>query len=170
MNQRKYLKIAKHFVLIGPAGKQAGRLDQRDLALQIAAVEKTEEGHGGGVIALLLPKTKKQLTEIVKLRYRGYFVKEVKTRSSIRSEVREAAAEVSLIAQLANQFHDEKHNSPRAMRAPVKEFSLWMSKKIKEKDPCIVKLLSRSHPELLNRVGTDWWKVQIKLRRKKIKK
>jgi hypothetical protein len=170
MNQRKCLRKVKHFVLIGPAAKQSGRLDQRDLALQFAAIKKSRAGFAGGIIDLLLPRTNKEWKTVARLSSKGYLVKEVNTRPSIRSKVRDAVICDSLFAQLANRFHDENRNSPRAMGAPVREFSVWITKKIREKDSYIVQLLSRSQPELPNRVEADWWKVQIKLRRKKVKK
>jgi hypothetical protein len=167
MNQRKQLKKVKHFVLKGPGGKQAGRLDQWYLALQFEAIKKTKAGFGGGIIDLLVPRTNKEWKTLAGLYSKGYFVKEVIARPSIRSKVRDAVIDDTLMAQLANLFHDEKHNSPRAMSAPVREFSFWISKKIGERDPMVVQLLSRAQPELPNRMGTDWWRVQIRLRRKK---
>jgi hypothetical protein len=167
MVHRRGIQKVKQFVLIGPAGKQAGRTDQRDLALQIAAIQKTETGHGGGIIGLLLPKTKRQWSAIAKLRSKGYFAKEVKIRNSIRSKAREIVTDDDLLSKLANHFHDEKSNSPRAKVAIVREFSIWVSEKIRHCDPNIVKLLSASQLQFLSGLGADWWKVQIKLRRRK---
>lgn len=168
MNQSKHLKKAKHFVLIGPKGKQAGRRDQKDIALQFAAIKKTRAGFGGGIINLLLPKTIKQWQTVERLQSKGYFFKEVNTRSSIREHVRDAAINDHLYAALVYAFLDEKGNSPRAMRAPVRELTAWITKKIREQDPIIVQLF-KSQPELLNRFKVDWWQVQTRPIRKRKK-
>jgi hypothetical protein len=129
MNQSKNLKKAKHFVLIGPGGKQAGRRNQKDIALQFAAIKKTRAGFGGGIINLLLPKTMKQWQTVEKLRSKGYFFKKVNTRSSILEQVRDAAINDHLYVALVYAFLEEEGNSPRAMSAPVREFATWVAKK-----------------------------------------
>jgi hypothetical protein len=168
MNQNKQLEKAKHFVLIGPKGKQAGRQDQKNIALQFAAIKMTRDRFGGGIINLLLPKTKKQWETIEKLQSRGYSFEEVTTRSSIREQVRDAAINDRLYIALGCEFLIEKRNSQRAASAPVREFTAWITKKIKEQDPSIVRLFT-SQPELLNRRKAGWWQVQTRPIRKRKK-
>lgn len=168
MNQRKHLKNLKHLVLTGPEGEQPGRPDHKDIALQFLAIKKTRAGFGGGIVNLLIPKTTKQWKTVEKLRSRGYFYKAVNARPSIREEVRNAAVNDGLITELAYLFVIENQNSRRAMSAPVREFAVWIVKKIGERDPNIVQLF-RSQPELLNRLSVDWWKLRISCVRKRKK-
>jgi hypothetical protein len=168
MDQHKHQKKGKQLVLIGPAGKQAGRPDQKYIALQFAAIEKTRAGFGGGIIDLLLPKIKKQWQTVQKLRLKGYFFKAVNTRSTVLEEVRDAAVNHNLFKDLVYLFVVEKGNCQHTRRAPVKEFAAWIVKKISERDPTISQLF-RSQPELLNRLSVDWWKVRIRQIRKRKK-
>ena len=48
---------AKHSVLVGPNGKQAGRKDQARIAHQMLCVELNSSGKGGGITTLLLPRS-----------------------------------------------------------------------------------------------------------------
>ncbi|MFM8466723.1 MAG: hypothetical protein ACKOAO_04080, partial [Oxalobacteraceae bacterium] len=81
----------EHFVLLSQTGKQPGRLNHKSLALQLAAIDMTAQGIGGGLARLLLPSSDRQLEQIVKLLKRGYWYRSVKIRRTIRWDIRKAA-------------------------------------------------------------------------------
>lgn len=164
------LNSASHYVLIGPKGKQAGRRDQKKLALQLVALHLTVCGQGGGIVNGLLPKTEKERVRLTELTSRGYTFKQVSTRKTFLRSVRQAVMSDQLIAQLAVRFEHENGRSKRAISAVNKEFSFWVCEKLADpKINEIKKILRKENAELLNRLSPDWWKKQLN-RRKKSKK
>ncbi len=158
----------KHYVLIGPSGKQAGRKDQHKIALQLAAIDLTKKSHGGGIINGLLPRTAKEKKILDDLTFKGYTFKEVKKRKTFRSEVRNAIKSDILIAQLAVRYERERGSSRKAMAAVKEDFSLWVCNKLLDKQMNVIKKIIKSaHPELLNMTQPDWWKKQLNQRCKK---
>lgn len=165
MNKKNYLK---HFVLVGPSGKQSGRKDQHNIALQLAAIELTQKGNGGGIISGLLPRTSKNIKILNTLIAKGYEARAVKKRFTFRSEVRDATKSDSLIAQLAVLYQQERGKNKRAMAAPMRDFSAWVCSQLLDPGQNTIKrLVGEAHPELPNMVKPDWWKKQLNQRVKK---
>lgn len=158
----------KHHILVGPKGKQAGlRLGNR-IALQMLAIQLCATGHGAGIVALLLPKTPNEWDRVFSLTAKGYSYKEVHPRRTIRSEIRDAAVSDNLIVQLAVLFEKDKGWSKKAISAVNREFAIWVTQKLRELPPNKVKtVVGKSHPELLNRTSSDWWKKQLNQRLRK---
>jgi len=160
------IRKQKHLILVGPNGKQAGRKDQKKIALQMASLTLISEGMGGGISSLLLPQTLCQLKNTEKLFRRGYTVKEVLLRRHGRVKVREAVTD-ELLATLAVRFFAERGQSKRAMSAVVREFSNWICSKLNHSKPNeITHIVARAHPELPERKSPEWWKKQIAQRKK----
>ena len=158
----------KHYVLIGPSGKQAGRKYQHKIALQLATIDLTKKGRGGGIINGLLPKTAKEKMTLDALTSRGYTAREVDKRNTYLREVREAVKSDLLIAQLAVRYELERGGSRQATAAVIKDFSVWICKKFLDQGlNDIKKIASAAHPELLNMTKPDWWKKQLNQRVKK---
>ncbi len=157
----------KHLVLIGPNGKQAGRNDQARIAHQLLSVALNSSGRGGGITKLLLPQSAVEYKKLEKLRLRGYTVKKVAVRTHRRNNIREAVTD-SLLADLAEKFLSEKGSSPRAMSAIVREFSNWISNKLKDHQATKVRsIVAVAHPGLVDRTSADWWRKRIAQRKKK---
>jgi hypothetical protein len=155
----------KCFVLIGPCGKQAGRTDQREIARQIAAIELTKKGRGGGILSLLLPKSPREKRILRDLVSRGYKVKKILTRTSYRKDVRQAIRNDEIIAQLAVHYDLERRNSTEATSAVIPDFSEWVCQKLSDTSPNEIKrIVGSAHDELLNMKQSDWWKKQLKQR------
>jgi hypothetical protein len=160
-----------HYVLIGPRGKQAGHHNQGELALQLVAVCLAAGGNSGGIVGALLPKTIKELKHIQSLLDRGYTFKRSAPKRGIREEIRSAAMSDELIVKLAVRFELEKRESPKAMHALMREFSVWICDKLTDLKPSDVKLIvEAAHHDLPNRTDPDWWRKQIRLRIQKLKK
>lgn len=161
----------KHWVLLGPKGKQAGLQDQHSIANKIAALRMTASGSGGGIVSTLLPKTEKDLNRLKKLFDRGYTIKLVPVRRNRTKSNREAVMDDSLMVQLAIYYELEKGNSPRAMKAVNREFPNWVCAKLKDIDQNEVrKLIESRYPDLADRASPDWWKKQLNQRTKRKKK
>ena len=156
-----------HYVLVGQIGKQAGRRDHKSLALQLAAIDMTVRGIGGGLASLLLPSANKRLEQLVKLLMRGYWYRSVKIRRTMRGDIRKAAVTDDLLVVLRALFAAEKKGSKRAKSAFVKEFSKWIAEKISTQDPLITRLVSQAHYDLPNKSKSDWWKKQLNQKVKK---
>ena len=155
----------KHYVLVGPSGKQAGRKDQHKIALQLAAVDLTKKGRGGGIINGLLPRTSKDKKKLDYLTSKGYTAKEVKKRKTFRRDVRDAINSHVLIAQLAVRYEQERSSNRQAMAAVIRDFSGWICRKLLDPGPNAIKrIVGAAHPELLNMTKPDWWKKGIKSR------
>lgn len=160
-----------HWVLVGPKGRQAGRRDQRKIANQIAAIQITESGRGGGIISALLPRTTQESDRIEKLIRRGYTTRSVLVRKNRSKVIREAVMDDALIVKLAIYFENEKGHSPRAMKAVIREFSNWVCSKLKGTNLNNVrKLIEARYPDLADRTSPHWWRTQLSVRAKKIKK
>lgn len=156
----------KHLILVGPNGKQAGRKDQARIAYQILSVELNSTGIGGGITALLLPRSALEYKKLEKLQHRGYAVKEVAIRKHHRSNIRDAVTD-SLLVHLAEKFLSEKSSSPRSMSAFVREFSNWISIKLKDHQATEVRsAVATGHPDLVDRTSADWWRKRIAQRKK----
>lgn len=156
----------KHLVLIGPNGKQAGRKDQARIAHQILCVELNSTGRGGGITKLLLPRSALEHKKLKKLQLRGYTVKKVAIRKHQRTNIRDAVTD-SLLVDLAEKFLSEKSSSPRAMSAIVREFSNWISNKLKDHQVTEVRsVVAMAHPDLVDRISADWWRKRIAQRKK----
>jgi hypothetical protein len=166
--RKRGLNSASHYVLIGPSGKQAGRRDQKKLALQLAALQMTVCGQGGGIVTGLLPKTQRETEQLAELTSRGYTCKKVPVRKTILRSVRQAVMSDQLIAQIAVRFEHEKGHSKHAISAVNREFSLWICEKLVDpKMNEIKKILQKEDDELLNRLSPDWWKKQLNRRKNK---
>lgn len=158
----------KHHVLVGPKGKQAGLTLGKKIALQMAAIELSAQGRGGGVVTLLLPISPKDWERVLSLTAKGYTFKEVISRQTIRSAIRRVAVSDNLIVQLAPLFEQDKGKSKRAMAAINREFAVWITGKLKDVSPNKVKtIVGNAHPDLLNRTSPDWWKKQLNQRVRK---
>lgn len=156
----------KHLVLIGPNGKQAGRKDQAQIAHQILSVELNSSGRGGGITKLLLPRSALEYKKLEKLQLRGYTVKKVEIRKHRRTNIREAVTD-SLLVHLAEKFLSEKGSSPCAMSAIVREFSNWISNKLKDHHATEIRsVVAKAHPDLVDRTSADWWRKRIAQRKK----
>ena len=152
----------QYFVLVGPGGKQAGRKDQHKIALQLAAVELTKKGLGGGIISGLLPRSAREKRVLKGLVRRGYKVKEVTKRSTFRGDVRDAVLNDVMVAQLAVRYELARGHSRRAMSAVNQDFSKWVCEKLSEPNPNEIKrIVGAANPELLNMTRPDWWKKQL---------
>jgi hypothetical protein len=155
----------KYFVLIGPTGKQAGRKDQHQIALQLVAIELTKKGEGGGIIDGLLPRSAREKRVLKGLVSRGYKVKKVKKRITFRKDVRDAVLNDVMIAQLAVRYESARGHSRRAMSAVIQDFSNWVCEKLSDpKSNQIKQIVGAAHPELLNMTRPDWWKKQLNQR------
>jgi hypothetical protein len=150
----------QHYVLVGPAGKQPGRRTHKSLAIQLAAIDMTMQGFGGGLAKLLLPSSDKQFEQLLKLVKRGYWHRRVKVRRTMRGEVRNAAVRDNLLADLEALFIAEKFGGKRVRKVCVNEFCKWIAGKLAEGDPEITRRVSQEHFELPNRTQPDWWKKQ----------
>jgi len=157
----------EHFVLLSQTGKQPGRLNHKSLALQLAAIDMTAQGIGGGLARLLSPSSDRQLEQIVKLLKRGYWYRSVKFRRTMRGDIRKAAVTDDLLAALGALFAAEKKGSKRAKSAFVEEFSKWIAEKIATQDPLITRLVGQAHYDLPNKTKPDWWKKQLNQKVKK---
>lgn len=156
----------KHLVLVGPNGKQAGRKDQARIAHQMLSVELNSSGKGGGITKLLLPRTAVEYRKLEKLKRRGYTVKKVAIRSHHRNNIRDAVTD-ALLVNLAEKFLSEKGKSPRAMAAIVREFSNWISDKLKDHQAIEVRsIVAMAHRDLVDRTSADWWRKRIAQRKK----
>ncbi len=159
----------KHYVLIGPSGQQAGRKDHRKIAQQIVALQLIKVGQGGGIINLLLPKSRREERVLEHLIQRGYTVKEVNVREPYYKTIRDVIQSNEFIVQLAVRYEQERGHSGRAMSRVIEDFSSWVCLKLE--DPAIneiKRIVGKSHPELLNMRKPDWWKKQLnhRVRRK----
>lgn len=160
-----------HWVLLGPKGRQAGRKDQHLVALKIVALQLSASGEGGGIADLLTPKSTKELNGLKRLIDLGYSVKQVKPRSNLAKDVREAVMSDKLIAQLAVRFELDKAEQIKHMQAVSRSFSEWICKNLTAAGQNDIKILIRNtHPELENRIKPGWWQDQIGERVKKLKK
>ena len=156
----------KHLVLVGPNGKKAGRKDQARIAHQMLCVELNSSGKGGGITKLLLPRSTGENKKLEKLQRRGYTVKKVAIRTHQRNNIRNAVTD-SLLVHLAEKFLSEKAASPRAMWAIVREFSNWISNKLKDHQATRVRsIVAMAHPDLVGRTSADWWRKRIAQRKK----
>lgn len=163
MTQRK----REHFVLLGPKGKQPGLKNQHRVALELKAIEITQAGLGGGIISLLMPRSKKHADKLREYVDRGYTVGKVPIRNNSRRDVRKAVASDKLIATLLAQFDNEKKLAKNKISAPVREFSLWVCEKLSDHKPNQVRrLITAAHPDLAERTSPDWWQKQIARRKK----
>lgn len=156
-----------HYVLVGRTGKQPGRLNHKLLALQLAAIDMTAQGIGGGLARLLLPNSDEQFEKLVKLVKRGYWFRSVKIRRTMRGDIRKAAVTDDLLVVLRALFAAEKKVSKRAKSAFVEEFSKWIAEKIATQDPLVTRLVSQAHYDLPNKSKSDWWKKQLNQKVKK---
>ena len=115
---------------------------------------------------MLLPKTTVQRKNVEKLLGRGYSFKEVRVRRHERVNVREAVTD-ELLATLAVRFAAEKGHSKRAMSAVVREFSNWITNKLKDpKGNDVFRIVETAYRELSDRKSPEWWKQQIAQRKK----
>jgi hypothetical protein len=160
----------QHYVLVSQLGKQPGRRNHKSLALQLAAIDITAQGFGGGLVKLLLPSSEQQFVQLVKLVKRGYWYRLVRIRRTIRRDIREAAVADELLVNLLDLFLVEKKGSKYTTTAVVEEFSKWLGDKLARNDRRVKRLVSRGHYELPNRVSSDWWKKQINQNVKRLKK
>jgi hypothetical protein len=160
-------KKREHYVLLGPKGKQAGHKNQHRVALELRAIELTRAGMGGGIISLLMPRSKKRADKLREYIDRGYTVRAVPIRDSSRRDVREAIASDELLATLLAHFDREKQLAKNEIRAHVREFSTWVCEKLSDHRPNQVRRLVReAHPDLADRTSPDWWRKQIARRKK----
>jgi hypothetical protein len=158
----------KYFVLVGPSGKQAGRKDQHKIALQLAAIELTERGEGGGIVNGLLPRSARDKRVLNGLVSRGYKAKKVTKRTSFRKDAREAIMNDLLITQLLVRYEIDRGHSRRAMSAVKQDFSGWICQKIQDQNFNEIKrIVGVAHPELLNMTRPDWWEKQLNQRVKR---
>jgi hypothetical protein len=160
----------QHYVLVGPQGKQAGRRDQKSLAIRLAAIEMTALGKGAGLASLLIPKTNSDFKKFLDLVAKGYWFKTVKRRTTIRRSVRFAAQSDKLLMPLIERFQADQGHKRRTRSAPMRSFAEWLCKKLLERDHEIIRLLRSVHPELPERTKVDWWKKQKNQGVKKLKK
>lgn len=159
-----------HWVLIGPAGRQAGRKDQHIVALKIVAIQLLASGAGGGIINSLIPKSIKELVNLKNLIDRGYTIKSVTPRPNLAKEVREAVMSDELMAKLAVRFELDKAENLQYMQAITRSFSEWICEQLTSDGNNDIKYLVKSaHPELANRTNPGWWKEQISERVRKLK-
>lgn len=160
-------KKRDHFVLLGPKGKQAGLKNQHRVALELKAIEITRAGMGGGIISLLMPRSKKRADKLREYIDRGYTVGKVPIRDNSRRDVRNAIASDALLATLLAHFDKEKQLAKNEIRAPIREFSIWVCEKLNDHRPNQVRrLIAAAHPDLAERTSPDWWKKQIARRKK----
>lgn len=156
----------KHLVLLGPSGKQAGRKDQARIARQLFCVELNSSGRGGGITKLLLPRSALEYKKLKELQTRGYSHKMVAIRKHHRIDIREAVTD-SLLVRLGEKFLSEKGSSGLAMSAIVREFSIWLTNKLKDHRSNEVRsIVAMAHPDLVDRTSKDWWRKQIAHRKK----
>lgn len=158
------------WVLLGPAGKQAGRKDQHIVALQILAIQLSASGSGGGIVNSLIPKSTKELEKLKSLIDRGYTIKNVSPRPNLAKEVREAVMSDELMAKLAVRFELDKAEKLQYMQAITRSFAEWICERLTaDGNNDIKNLVKSAHHELANRTQPGWWKEQISERVKKLK-
>lgn len=163
------MKNRKHLVLVGPKGQRAGLRNQHLLAIQMLGYAMTQNSNNGGLAVLALPQTQKEIAHLEKLIRRGYKAKLVTMRpgEAQRRTLREHAESANLLVRLSELFLADYPNSPRATVAFCREFTRWISCKLKVPGTNNVKkLLETVHPELVNRTSQDWWQKRIAQRKK----
>ncbi len=155
----------KHYVLVGPGGKQAGRKNHWKIALQLAALDLTKKRVGGGIINGLLPKLSREKRAIKELVSRGYKVKKVSKRTSFRKDIREAIMNDVMVAKLLVRYEIDRGHSRLATSRVIQDFSEWVCEKLSDPTPNEIKrIVELVHDELLNMTRPDWWKKQLNQR------
>jgi len=160
----------QHFVLRSRAtGKIASRKDQEMIALRLKAIQLSTSGGGGGVLSLLLPKTKREATELQRASLR-YEVSEVRKRSTgERQRVREALEKNdALMVGLTELYLRAIKNS--AYKILVSKFAVWVCAELENHNSDVSKLVFSNCPALADRHSPSWWEKQIALKRKNLKR
>lgn len=162
-----------HFVLRHKASKKiASRKDQSRKAIQLKALELAESCRGGGIVALLLPKTEGEYAEIETIR-NIYKVDRVKARSDRKTgrtdrQLLLAAVENNdLMCRLAIQYDAHLGNKPGPHSTSAKAFVHWLVKGLANKMSPAYRIVSSTAPILLNvNRNARWWVDALKHRRK----
>ena len=155
------------------SGKIASRKDQKKIAQTLKAQQLTDDGQGGGIVSLLLPKSpqeKNKISEMANI-YGVFIVKPrsgKKTGKVDRFELSAAVNNDELICKLALQFGTfvGKNPSPHAISA--KAFSRWVKGELAKKDSAVYRITYKYAPILLEiERGHRWWADAIALRKKR---
>lgn len=155
------------------SGKVASRKDQQKIALTLRAQQLTNEGKGGGIVSLLLPRSPKEKDKISKIK-KIYFVQKVKPRPGKKSLkvdrllLSEAVNNDELIFKLSVEFHAFLGNSPSPHAISYKAFSRWVKVELAKKDSAAYIIVYQLAPILLEiERGDRWWSDALAMRKKR---
>ena len=153
-------------------GKIASRKDQGAKALTLEAQRLTNEGSGGGIPSLLLPKSTKEKAELATID-EIYKVSRVKTRESEKNgksnkaALAEALKDDDLIARLAVLYGKSIEKSQAPNLTSAKAISRWLKRELGCKNSAAYSLVLHKAPILLNVERSDRWWADAFAQRKK---
>ena len=171
------LPTGQHLVLKRKAnGKIASRKDQLQKAAQLKAVQLTDDGHGGGIVSLLLPKSAKESNQIASIGeiYNASTVAgrngqktKAKGKRTVQQELDEAIQNHNLFASLAVLYEAHIGPDPGPHQTGGREIAGWIRGELAKNNSPTFLAVGRLAPILLEvDRSLRWWTDAFTQRRK----